>query len=161
MPTQPIILDGCIVLGAPRCVNSTENRYPLHSRRAGIWHNFATARRVFQLLTEPGNHRSSQLCFYTVQRLQAPPVRNGPQRKVHISKVLASCTHAFIWRDSVQKPLQPPYDGPYKATHRRDKHFTLDIHGKTDTVSIDHLKPAHSDSTIDLTIPYQHLHLHP
>lgn len=59
----------------------------------------------------------------------------------------------FMAQLSFRKPLQPPYDGPYKVVNRKHKYFTLEIHGKTDTVSIDRLKPAHSDCNIDPLTP--------
>ena len=78
-----------------------------------------------------------------MQQLQAVPVRKQPQRKVHISEALSSCTHVFIRHDGVRRPLQQPYDGPYKVLQRADKHFTIDINSRHDTVSLDRLKPAH------------------
>ena len=39
-----------------------------------------------------------------------------------------------------------PYDGLYRVIKRTDKHFTIDINGRNDTVSIDHLKPTHLDT---------------
>ena len=82
-----------------------------------------------------------------MQELQAPPVRANPQRKAHISKALTSCTHVFVRRDAVKKPLQHPYDGPYKVLQRKEKYFVVDIKGKAETISMDRLKPAHLDST--------------
>ena len=41
--------------------------------------------------------------------------------------------HVFIHRDGVQKPLQPPYDGPYPIVKRTDKHFTIGFNGRNDT----------------------------
>ena len=82
----------------------------------------------------------------TMQQLRAAPVRQHPQRKVHISDALASCTHVFIRHDAVKKPLQQPYDGPYKVLKRTDKFFCVDINGRLDTVSLDRLKPAYYES---------------
>ena len=77
---------------------------------------------------------------------------------------------------AVTKPLQSPYDGPYPAIKRTNKHFTVNIKGKNDTISVDLLKPAHiycersthpqhsdnipsQSSTTPLTSPPLHSHL--
>lgn len=84
-----------------------------------------------------------------VQRLKAhisqirPAVTRPSQRSSHLEKDLSSCSHVWIRVDSVRKPLQLPYRGPYKVLERHDKHFVLDINGKTDSVSIDRLKVAY------------------
>ena len=78
-----------------------------------------------------------------MQRLK--PVRPHPQRKVYISKALATCTHMFVRHDAIRKPFQSQYDGPYKVLQRKEKYFVVDVMGKQDTISLDHLKPAHLD----------------
>ena len=82
-----------------------------------------------------------------MQQLKASPVREQQSRKVYISKDMSSSTHVFVRRDAVLKPLQQPYDGPFKILKRSDKHFTLDIHGHQEVVSLDRLKPAHLDNS--------------
>jgi cleavage and polyadenylation specificity factor subunit 1 len=78
-----------------------------------------------------------------MQQLRASPTRQHPQRRVHISDAMSSCTHVFIRHDAVKKPLQQPYDGPYQVLARADKYYTVDIKGRRDTVSLDRLKPAY------------------
>ena len=68
------------------------------------------------------------------------------ERNSHIIDGLSTATHVFIRHDAVRKPLQPPYDGLYPVIKRTDKHFTVNINGRNDTVSIDRLKPAHLDT---------------
>ena len=65
---------------------------------------------------------------------------------VNIPQALPTATHVFIRHDTVCKPLQPPYDGPYPVIKRTDKHYTVKINDRTDTILIDRLKPAHLDS---------------
>ena len=62
-----------------------------------------------------------------------------------IPQDLHSCSHIYVRHDAVRKPLQPPYDGPYKVLRRSDKHFVLEVKGKDQTTS-DRLKVAHLDS---------------
>ena len=80
----------------------------------------------------------------SMQHLQATPTRPA-QRSVYISPALSTCTHVFIRHDATRRPLQQPYNGPYKVLKREDKHFVVDINGRHDTVSLDRLKPAHSE----------------
>ena len=40
------------------------------------------------------------------------------------------------------KLLTCPYNGPFRVLRHFDKHFTLDINGKTKEVTVDCLKPA-------------------
>ena len=67
-------------------------------------------------------------------RLQAP--------SSHVPTNLPTCTHVFVRHDALRKPLQPPYDGPYKVLCHQAKQYTLDINGKRSTISLDRLKPA-------------------
>ncbi|MDA8002237.1 MAG: reverse transcriptase domain-containing protein, partial [Alphaproteobacteria bacterium] len=83
----------------------------------------------------------------TMQQLQAPPVRPQQQRNCHVPDSLFTGTHVFVRHDAIRKPLQPPYDGPYRVLDRSDKHFTLDVHGQQRTISLDRLKPAHMATT--------------
>lgn len=59
-----------------------------------------------------------------------------------IPKHLADCKYVFIRHDAVRKPLQRPYDGPYRVIQRAEKHFTLRIGQKDLAIGIDRLKPA-------------------
>ena len=60
-------------------------------------------------------------------------------RDSHVCDALSDCTHIFIRVDGVRKPLQPPYNGPYPVLTRTNKHFTIDINGRKETVSHDRL----------------------
>ena len=83
----------------------------------------------------------------TMQALRAPPVRGNQPHKIFYSKALDSCTHVFVRHDATRTPLQAVYDGPFRVLDRKGKYFTLVLNGRTDTVSVDRLKPAFMDSS--------------
>lgn len=74
-------------------------------------------------------------------------VHHGPHA-VFVHKDLNSTKYVFVRNDSIRKPLQPPYDGPYLVLEKDLKHFKVDIKGKSTTISIDRLKPAIVDEAI-------------
>lgn len=69
---------------------------------------------------------------------------NRSTKKVFVSPAFGDCTHVFVRRDAVKKPLQPAYDGPYHVIDKQGKYFTIDYNGNTKNISIDRLKPAFS-----------------
>ena len=90
-------------------------------------------------------------CYVTrlktmMRTLQAAPVRKQTPTNTHASPILKSCTHVFVRHDAVRKPLQKPYNGPYTVQKHSEKHYTVDINGHDEVISIDRLKPAfHED----------------
>ena len=87
-----------------------------------------------------------------MRQLKAVPPRQH-QNKTFVDSNLSNCSHAFVHRDSVHKPLQQPYDGPYQILSRADKHFTLDVNGKKTVISLDRLKPAYLDLPSSTSLP--------
>ena len=75
-----------------------------------------------------------------MQSLCATPTRHAVRPHVHVSDMLSSASHVFVRNNAVWKPLQQPYNGPYKVINQTDM---LEIKGRHDTVCIDRLKPAH------------------
>jgi len=55
---------------------------------------------------------------------------------------LQRATHVFVRLDAHRSPLDRPYLGPYAVLQRTDKTLTLDVRGRSETVSIDRVKPA-------------------
>lgn len=96
--------------------------------------------------TDPANYVTNLKSI--MQQLKATPTRATSTRQTHVSNDLTDCTHVFVRHDAVRKPLQQPYDGPFKIIKRTDKHFTLQMNNREDVVSIDRLKPAYIDSPI-------------
>ena len=77
-----------------------------------------------------------------LQPTQPRPVHNP---YIYVDPALQSQSHVFIIQDSVRKPLQQPYNGPFKVISRTKKHFTIDVNGRQEFVSIDRLKAAYSN----------------
>ena len=76
-----------------------------------------------------------------MRQLRASPTR-AAQRQSYVNPALATSSHVFVRHDATRKPLQQPYDGPFKVVKRAAKYYTVDINGRHDTVSLDRLKPA-------------------
>uniref|UniRef100_A0A1X7TXQ3 Uncharacterized protein n=1 Tax=Amphimedon queenslandica TaxID=400682 RepID=A0A1X7TXQ3_AMPQE len=79
------------------------------------------------------------------------PPRAPTPCKSFVDNSLSSAFYVFIRRDSVQKHLEQPYDGPFKVLSCTDKYYIVDVNGKQDTVTIYQLKAAHSDNTCSLS----------
>ncbi|GFV50459.1 integrase catalytic domain-containing protein [Trichonephila clavipes] len=88
-----------------------------------------------------------------MQSLHPKPPKHHSKRPVFIHPGLLEATHVFLRRDMLRRPLQQPYDGPFKVLQRKDKVFFLDINGKRVSVSIDRCKPAFFLNTEDLLLP--------
>ena len=82
-----------------------------------------------------------------MQNLRAVPPRTNQSHHTFVDPALHEQTHVFIRYDGVRKPLQQPYNGPFRVITRTKKHFTLDVHGRQEVVSIDRLKPAYLELT--------------
>ena len=59
---------------------------------------------------------------------------------------LHSASHVYVRRDAHKPPLTRPYTGPFRVLRRSDKHFTLEVNGKLEEVTVDRLKPAKLES---------------
>nr|XP_015919848.1 uncharacterized protein LOC107448979 [Parasteatoda tepidariorum] len=96
----------------------------------------------------------SQKLLEKLRDLRPVPLNTrGVTRPIFISKDLQTCSQVFVRIDSVRRPLEQPYKGPFKAISRTNKFFVLDLEGQKSSVSIDRLKPAYflSDEVADST----------
>ena len=100
-------------------------------------------------LPDPSNFVTNLKAIMRTVHSQSP---RATLRHSNVNDALSTATHVFVRHGGVRKPLQPPYDGPFPILKRTDKHFTIALNGRNDTVSIDRLKPAHLD------IDYSHPH---
>ena len=74
-----------------------------------------------------------------------------------VHKDLNDCTHVYVRNDAKKPSLQPTYDGPFKVVDRKSHYFVIAHNdGRTDTVSIDRLKPAHSMAASDTHTKQSH-----
>ena len=74
------------------------------------------------------------------------PTATRPQSKPSfVHRSLDTSSHVFVRDDTVRKPLQPPYKGPFKVLRRSPKYYVLSQNDKAVSVSIDRLKPAFLD----------------
>lgn len=80
--------------------------------------------------------------------------RHG-HKQIFVHPHLKECSHVFLRYDGVRKPLQNPYDGPYKVLQKDQKTFEIEVKGQRHTVSLDRLKPAFlpADPDIDPAVP--------
>ena len=85
-------------------------------------------------------------------RLFAPlPTSHHGTVQPRMPPELSSAGYVFVRHDAHKGPLHPPYDGPFRVLEHGEKHFSLDIGGRVELVSIDRLKPAH----LDLDVPVE------
>ena len=83
-----------------------------------------------------------------VQKLKVIPPCQPKHQHIIVSDLLHTCTHVFVWHDAIRKLLQAPYDGLYEVVTRNKKHFTVNIKGCKEVISLDRLKQAYLDLTI-------------
>lgn len=84
----------------------------------------------------------------TYMQALSPAQPRIQQRQVFVPNELETCSHVFIRVDSVRKPLQQPYEGPFRVISRHGKTFKVDRHGRVDTISVDRLKVAYVDDSV-------------
>ncbi len=72
-----------------------------------------------------------------------------------VTRNLQLAKFVFICRDAHRTPLQRPYEGPFKVVCPDSKTFKVDIGGRTETISIDRIKPAYTDpgQSVDTYVP--------
>ncbi len=89
-----------------------------------------------------------------MHQLQYQQPRSPPNRSPFVPTDLNTCTHVYIRNDAV-KPST--YQGPFKVLERRTRHFVIACAAnRTDTVSIDRLKPAYSMNISDKSAEQSH-----
>ncbi|XP_067124772.1 uncharacterized protein [Centruroides vittatus] len=83
----------------------------------------------------------------TMRNLRPVATTAHSKRAVFVHKELSTCSHVFIRRDTIRKPLQPIYDGPYEVISRQGTVYKVRIDGRTSSIHVDRLKPAFTPSS--------------
>ncbi|RUS69934.1 hypothetical protein EGW08_022306 [Elysia chlorotica] len=76
------------------------------------------------------------------------PRFNGTQPR-YVPASLASANNVYVRKDSNKRPLQRSYDVLISSPKKSDNYFTLEIKGRSETVSIDRLKAAYVTQLMD------------
>lgn len=58
------------------------------------------------------------------------------KKRVFVPKDLETSKYVFVRVDTVKRPLQHPYEGPFQVLERNDKYMTLNVKGKKQTIFI-------------------------
>lgn len=91
-----------------------------------------------------------------MREVRSAPSAHHNKTKAFSHGTLFSCTHVFIRVDSVKKPLEQPYRGPYEVIDRLSEFvFKINIDGNPTTISTERLKPAfiENNSAVTVTTP--------
>ena len=79
-------------------------------------------------------------------RTVLPPAQEfHGSRSAYTPHNLASTGYVYVRHDAHRKPLQRPYDSPFKIIEAHEKYYVLDMNGCHDSVSVDRLKPAYGN----------------
>ncbi len=93
--------------------------------------------------------------------IQPPtPPEPHPTRKVTYAEVTAGgrdglqcASHVYVRRGYKGVPLTPLYGGPYRILHRGPKSFDVAVGTRTETVSVDRLKPHQGKQEVTEATP--------
>lgn len=79
-----------------------------------------------------------------MRSIRPKPRAHHGKRTSFVYRDLQQATHVFLRDDSVRRPLQPPYAGPYEILARvNDRLYTLLVNGRSCNISTERLKPAY------------------
>jgi len=69
------------------------------------------------------------------------------------SSALMKAAYVYVWHGGVVPPLASLYVGPYKVVARQPKFFRLEVGGRLEVVSLDHLKPHLGQAAVEPAQP--------
>ncbi len=88
----------------------------------------------------------------TVRDFQPPPVRSPPGRP-EVPRELLRARVVYVRRGSSGSSFEPLFDGPFEVERPGDKVFRVKIGGKSETVTVDRLKPYSGEATPSVAVP--------
>ncbi|BHF71785.1 hypothetical protein SprV_0401484500 [Sparganum proliferum] len=118
---------------------------------------FGTTLRLPGEMVTPTSRGAEETPENFVHRLRqfmrslSPVPPRAPSTEPHVEKGLANCTHVFFRCDRVRKPLESPYEGPFRVLARNSKTFRILRGDKEDVVSIDRVKAAVAEEPPDVS----------
>ncbi|XP_076545228.1 uncharacterized protein LOC143305445 [Osmia lignaria lignaria] len=87
-----------------------------------------------------------------IRQVKPRPISHHGKPNSFVHKSLHSCSHVFVRVDTVRKSLEPPYEGPFEVLERITDHvFRIRYKDRDINVSVERLKPAFCESTLDDT----------
>ncbi|VUZ53597.1 unnamed protein product [Hymenolepis diminuta] len=81
-------------------------------------------------------------------KLFKPSPSNLEYNPIVIPTNLKTCSHFFLRHDTVLRPIQPTYDGPFKVLQRGEKTFTILQNDKEHVVPMDRVISTYLDKLV-------------
>ncbi|BHF78292.1 hypothetical protein SprV_0602140500 [Sparganum proliferum] len=116
---------------------------------------FGTTLRLPGEMITPTSRGADETPDNLVHRLRqfmrslSPVPPRAPMTESYVEKDLDNCTHVFVRCDRVRRPLESPYEGPFRVLARNAKTFRILRSDKEDVVSVDRVKAAVAEEPPD------------
>nr|VZI44764.1 unnamed protein product [Spirometra erinaceieuropaei] len=88
-------------------------------------------------------------CLRQFMRTLSPVPTGSSTSPFYLEKDLATCSHVYLRCDRVRRPLEPPYDGPFRVLSRGPKTFRIQRDNREEVVSVDRHKTSVRDFLSD------------
>ncbi|XP_069176386.1 uncharacterized protein [Procambarus clarkii] len=101
-------------------------------------------------LITPPDPTFVQKLWAAMTNIRPTPPRQPTTRATYVPRELHTTEHVFVRIDAVRRPLQSPYERPFRVVSRTPKFFTIERRGQRGNISSDRLKPAHCEAAPDI-----------
>ena len=88
----------------------------------------------------------------TMTQLQSTPTHHHMRQKRFVSSNLSHHRKIFVQQDTVRQTLQKLYHCPHDIIKHGGKTFTIDVNEKQELISLNHLKPAHTEDSYMINV---------